>query len=246
MKRAILLSGLLLAASGTVNAAPIYSLQLDDPGQNPAGGRLSSIDTTYDPNAGTFSWAYTVEGPTSQPHNGFWLVVNDGPTNPKGEDGNLAILYGDLVSRNVTAYVYDGNNDPGSWQSSEFLESFAGAIEVSDVDDNTRDVSFSIDVGREGGTSGINNRSFDPAPSEPWQGVAFGEEIGIWLHSTSGNGAPATYNADGSLASFATGASGWVDTGGLETHVVPEPGVLYLSALGLAAFGASRRLTSRR
>lgn len=237
-------AGALLATSSFAFAVPIYNYTDDSPNQNSAGGDLSSISTTYNANTGDFSWNYTVEGPSeTSPHNGFWLVVNNGPENPKYEDG-LTILYGDLVNEVVTAYIYDTTNSPNSWYSSTFLQSFTGsdALNVTGTADGPRDVSVNINV------ANINNQTLPTFPTplqNPWNGVSFDEHLGIWFHSTSGSGAVATYNNDGSIASFQSGASGWVDTGGLDTMTVPEPGVLYLSVMGLMAAGVSRKIVKR-
>ena len=240
----VALGGFLLASGGLLHASPIWTFSDLDPAQNASGGQLSNLSTIFNTYNDKFTWSYTVTDKNPRPskprHNGFWLVVNDGPTNPKGDE-NLAILYGDIRSGNIAAYAYDGKNNSGSWNGAPLLALFEDAITTTRVSGGknhpplVRDVTFTIDV------SELNGRTADVG--DPWEGVSFGEQLGIWFHTTSGKGSPFTFNADGSIRRFDVPASGWVDTGALATTNIPEPGVLYLSALGLIAFGASRRLS---
>jgi len=194
--------------------------------QNPAGGEVSSISTTYDQNTSTFGWKYEV----STDNDGFWLVVSDGD-NPRGDVDEYAILYGDLNNNRVTAYTYSGLNNANSFVSpGQLLGSFSSAFTISPGSSaGTQTVSFAINV------AGINSAN----SSADWNGVAFGEEVGIWFHPTAGT--QATYGADGSINSFSHQGMGWIDRANDTTQTVPEPAAFSLLALGGGLYWMRRR-----
>lgn len=234
----------LLAATGLAHAAPIsiFSHTLKNPdggsfqGVNTRGGDVQNIRTTYNETAQTFSWSYTV-APTENGdvNDGFWLVVSDGP-DPKNDENEYAILFGDLDNNRLTAYLYSGENNARSWDDpGELLGDFALTVEPGPQGSGTQTVSFTIDV------DDINNYSDDAL----WDGISFGESLGIWFHPTVGT--RVEYNDDGEITRFSPQryGAGYYDGNDIVVSQVPEPTILYLSGLGLFAFALSRKLTSR-
>ena len=238
--RHLLVASTLLAAAGAAHAAPIYEYALgeDDTAinQNAAGGRITSIVTTYDTNTEEFSWSYT----TTDNNDGFWLVVSP-YDNPKDSDGELAILYGDTANSRLTAYRYNGRNNNQSYSDpGVLLGAFEGALVTTPGAGGTQTVSFSIDA------TDINAA----LPDVDSTGVAFGEHIGVWFHPVAGSnfsyGAPTNPGDARPITGFTTSSAGWVDNRRQLTRQVPEPALLYLVAIGLFAFSASRVTTARR
>jgi len=242
----LLTAAALLAGTGVANAnaIDIYSHTINNTedgsfeGVNPAGGDVQSIQTTYNNTDQSLAWTYTVApGANGSQNDGFWLVISDGP-DPKFDEDEYAILFGDLDTGRLSAYVYNGRNQSDSWNDpGVLLEDFgAGAIsvEAGAPGSNEQVVSFEID------TTTINNYS----NSSGWDGVSFAESVGIWFHPTTGTSV--TYDSNGALTSFRPRRAGWYDGNSIAVRQVPEPGILYLGALGLFAFGLSRKLGGTR
>ncbi|MEM7218061.1 MAG: PEP-CTERM sorting domain-containing protein [Pseudomonadota bacterium] len=183
------------------------------------------------------------------PADGFWMVVNAGAS-PKGVDGELAILYGDLTTGHLVAIEYDGKSARSSWRNNpDVLVDFGYAIQTS-ADGSS--FSFDIDV------SALN----DPAivgGSADWAGVQFGtdpdnpNQVGWWFHPTwgtdffmpgGGDGQASTSSAGFSFHAF---DSAWFDGAGMPATPtsVPEPGVIGLLALGLGMLGLITRRRQR-
>ncbi|MGB3723177.1 MAG: PEP-CTERM sorting domain-containing protein [Pacificimonas sp.] len=224
-----------LLGAAAAQAGPTYSWQ-GDPQTAPSSGtggygtKLTDFSASYD-TTGILSLDIEISGQDVS-DDGFWFVVNNGG-NPKGIPNELAILYGDVAGGTITSYVYNGSNAPNSFSNPGiFLQSDVGALSQTGADS----YGFSIDV------SAINAMAMGPN----WEGVRFGEEIGIWFHPIGGAGF--TYDLDGGIASLSISNTGWFDSGGIETEFdpignipVPAPGALALLGLGLMGLALARR-----
>jgi len=73
---------------------------------------------------------YSMKFRSDQGQDGFWLVVTDG-ANPNRTDGNHAILYGDLENNRITAYSYDGQNTPDSYNTGTLLGTYENVFRVA-------------------------------------------------------------------------------------------------------------------
>jgi hypothetical protein len=182
---------------------------------------------------------------------GIWMVLNNGGGPKHGSSGQFAILYGDANNGRLTAYEYDGNGDEWSINKADgLIQSFENAFSVDNSVDGARTFNFDIDV------TGINSHTptTPNAEGKAWEGVQFGEEIGIWFHPFISL-TPPTYNDDGTIADLGVGYSdvdfdqyvGWFDTD--ESSVdgdvpflptepvvipdVPVPGAIWLFASAL-------------
>ena len=260
----------LLASGGFANAGPIsiFSHTINNTsngtfdGVNTRGGDVSRIKTTYNETEQTFSYSYDVAPAISnggrvngQENDAFWLVISDGP-DPKYDSDEYAILFGDLDTGRLTAYLYSGTNSSDSWMSpGVLLESYAAGTIVTtpkSPDSDVKTVSFEIDV------AGLNTYSPEPDASgdvlgssgapwvaEDWDGVLFGETVGIWFHPTVKTSIE--YDNDDRITRFRpiSGGAGFYDGKDIVVRHVPEPGILYLSGLGLLAFRLSRNIKIR-
>lgn len=191
-------------------------------------------------------------------NDGFWLVASTGE-NPKYNTEEYAILYGDLTTNRITAYVYDGENSANSFQTSDFL----GSFEAPFVDMGGGMVQFDLDV------AAINGAFNTPE----WEGVQIGNQAGIWFHQSTGS--DFSYGANGELLDYSFGSEMWLDRGfdltfeyasvdcndllqgagfgnscaptgltpgiGLSGGSVPVPGGLAFILIGAAGFAARRR-----
>ncbi|MEM7016578.1 MAG: PEP-CTERM sorting domain-containing protein, partial [Pseudomonadota bacterium] len=81
-----------------------------------------------------------------------------------------------------------------------------------------------------------------------WDGVQFGEQVGIWFHPSKGT--RTSYNPQSNkLTQFSYHKAGWFDTTTpLDTEVteVPEPQTLIIFAVGLLGFSATRKFRLNR
>ncbi|NEO86761.1 MAG: hypothetical protein F6J87_21260, partial [Spirulina sp. SIO3F2] len=187
-------------------------------GLNDKPGVHEFIQTTYNQQTEALSWTSAFSNSIV---NGGWLVISDGP-NPKKHDQEFAIFYLDGLNNKLTAYAYNGQNNSKSWQTNPFLQSWDNALTFTDDGNGNTALSFSIDA------SAINDRNDLGAA---WQGIGFGEEVGIWFHAA--NIKTLQYDANDHLTAVKWGKAGWYDTGALDTEDVqiPEPGTI----LGLLA-----------
>lgn len=223
----------------TASASPIIYQYETGPGY--FGGSLTadqrsydSITASYETGGGSdiFSWAVDYgDDPDAAPGDGFWLVVSNGP-NPKGELGQLAILYGDLLTGHLLAYEYSGRNDPYSYRNpGNFLGDFSSGLNYVA---GSNEYDLTIDV------TALN----DLYPS-PWEGIQFGSAFGIWYHPTWGTNASYYQTRNGyELEYWGYRRQGWFDRNEQVTTQVPEPGTLTLFGLGLIGLGIMRRRKS--
>ena len=260
LRNAFLIGSLALAAIASSADANFWRYNYSQPGNS----WYSSITAEYQPDTQRFKWEFTAGSSV----NGFWLVVSPGP-NPKGNAGELAILYFDAktltanstITPTLTVYNYNGVNGTNSWIdgnpsvagnqtpdrifSSLNPDTTATIMQLSATDNGTATNSsrrFTVELN----ASIIQNHTplYPAANGDPWTGVAFGSRLGAWFHPTAGittsyGTNPA--NADFNyLTSFGYASQASFDTTNLVTQWVPAPGAFAL--LGLAgAVGARRR-----
>lgn len=190
------------------------------------GGSFDSLFAEYDTDTSLMTWSVDNMTRNGTDMDGFWLVTNDGPDNPKGTDG-LAIFYADFNSNSLWAFAYNGQNNAGSYNATEYLGDFsAGVINSGD----TR--GFSIDV------SSIYANLPTSAP--------FGADLGIWFHASFGTTTSTDQN--GRLTDWDFDNQGWYDRANLVTTTpgpdpdpVPAPATLPLLVLGLLGLRRMRK-----
>ena len=202
----------------------------------------NTVWNAYDQHEEVYSMKFRDDGSKD----GFWLVVSPGP-NPKTNVNEYAVLYGDRANDRITAYTYNGENNPNSYRTGDYLGTFDNVF----TDGGNGTTMFSLDV------SDINAAIADPM----WVGVELGSKAGIWFHETEGT--QIAYGPGGAIADFGFDSQIWLDSGnvntsgracnansgayycknptGLTNGSVPAPGGLALVLLGLAGFGMRRK-----
>lgn len=164
--------------------------------------------------------------------NGGWFVLSPGG-DPRDTADQLAILYMDFDSGRISAYRYDGmlgTNGISSFRNEDlFIGSFENAVETS-VEDGV--LSFAI--------SDFDVSSIQLASdAADYTGVAFGEEIGIWLHLAILR--EIAFGEDGRLEALRLGALASFDLPNGNALATPLPGAAVFVLTGLAGFAAARR-----
>ncbi len=217
----------------TVTAhAAYYTYSIDNPGGSTGGGDIKNISTSYSTTAKIFSWQYTID----DFNDGFWLVVSDGPNPKQASSSEYAIFYGDLTNNILSAYQYNGANNSVSYLNpGNLLDQWIGALTTTDNLDGTETTSFSVDV------KDINNEAL----GAEWDGVQFGEKIGIWFHPSTGS--KFTYEKN-QITDFTYKGQGWHDSRDkttteepLDPNEIPAPSALFLLGLGLLGMTYARR-----
>jgi hypothetical protein len=207
----------------------------------PAGGYLQdsfeSLSTSYDTDQEFLTWESSFNSDGFHDIDGAWLVLSDGP-NAKGAGdlGNqreLAIFYMDGVQEKLTAFRYNGENNASSYQQEDFL----GAWDL-DVTTGGGITTFGFDID----VSALNADD-DGGFLTNWQGVQFGEKIGLWFHG-AGKDFNSAYDNEWKLTEFTFNKDFYIDQEDEMTNV-PEPGLLGLAFLaGLGLIG--RKLQGQR
>ena len=184
------------------------------------GGTFDAIFTEYDSNTSTMTWAVDNAVLNGDLMDGFWLVTNNGPDNPQGEDG-LAIFYADFTTSSLWAFEYNGANDATSFGTSAYLGNHSsGLFSIGNT------LGFSINVG--------------PIYSNLLSDGPFDENIGVWFRPTWGTSTQV--DGSGRLINWNSEDESWLDLGGGSTiTVVPVPGALLLYASALFGLGLVRR-----
>lgn len=221
--------------AATPAVAATFTFQKNDidtmSGLGKRAGTHKSVTATFDDQTNWLTWSSTLERNSQHNSlaNGAWLVLSEGP-NPRKDTDEYAIFYLDGTQQRVSAYHYDSNLGSKSWQTTQFLGT--AALSVTD-EGSDRTFSFGLDV------SDINGMT--DVFGEDWKGAAFGEEIGVWLHSV--NELKTDYTALGELSEFDYKYASWFDSGvpmatvraaslGEDAQDIPESG----SAIALGVF----------
>lgn len=233
-KLALTAAAFLTYAFGGAAHAAVHQWVWDgsSPTQNTAGGTISSLVSTFDDNSDVFTWDVTFSDGVAKNTNGYWLVVSDGP-NPKGINSQLAIMYFDatnLADPKVSIYRYNGANNTSSFQSpGDLLASTEGAgasdiVASASQSAGKRTFKLSVDA------TAINAKYAPGAPTvfPDWEGIEFGQKIGMWFHSIKN----AKFQYQGEHLTGLTGTAGWLDGSHECTHIIPAPGAAVLAGLG--------------
>ncbi len=215
------------------------------PVTNNTGGTFESISARFDQSSNLFVWDVVF---SNQITKGYTLAVNDGP-NPKGHAGELALLYVDFSNastRKVTAYAYNGANTNRSWtdgngqvagdQPGDFIQgsNTPGWYEliVQDTSDGKRRVNLTVNAGT---INSHNPRYPGPGGASEWEGLAFGSQLGLWMHTYSG--LTTGYFNNGRLCGWQSSGEGWFDASNFNTVLVPLPPAAWAGIGGLAIAG---------
>lgn len=224
---------LVLILSSSVVSATIFEYTVGPGKFGGNGATYDSIHTSYNTSTHVLTWETENAVKNGRQMDGFWLVLNDGPNNPKGDDG-LAIFYAEFVDSDgsgtrdemgLWAFEYNGKNSPNSYQKEEYLGNF-----TSDLINTGTTRGFALDV------SSIYSKLSTDGP--------FDEQIGIWFHPTWGS--QAQTNSSGQLISLSGFSQGWYDSAGRNTEVISEPSTLilfYIAIFGLAGVLQQNRRT---
>jgi len=251
MKKTIL-TGLASVAAAVISFSSIafadhYSLDLHDSyglSPNKNAGKLTDFELEYNLHDNTLGFYMRVEEYDYKDTSGFWMVLNNGG-NPKDKPDELAILYGDLYTDTLTAYVYNGANSANSWDGGQFIGSYALDGSYYDGPGNTGEYTASFNISLDE----INDPTGKPSP---WKGIHFEDTVGIWFHNFKHQQGAITYDNDGRITAFHTKYTAWFDTNGTPTEFVPwtttsEPAPFGLFLLaGLAVFAMRRKSSSAR
>lgn len=210
-------------------------------------GSIQSTGASYDTATGAYEFEVKfTNAPNGQKPNGFWLATSDGP-NPKGMSGQLTLFYFDASTSTptLTAYGYNGLNNGTSWKdgamasgnqtpdkiaSSRTTSNFINSLS-STTSGGVRTMKFSVNGSLINAYNPINQES------TPWEGVSFGNKIGVWFHALQGMST--SYGHDGFLTSFSYSREGYLDLTNQDTEVVPEPATM--AVLGAGALALIRR-----
>ncbi len=218
------LIGLAALVMAPLASADIYQYSVDNFALG-NGGSMDNLFAEYDDSTGNMTWQIDNALWNGDLMDGFWLVTNDGPDNPKGDDG-LAIFYADFNAGSLWSFAYNGQNNPNSYTSGEYLGDFsAGLINSGAI------LGFSMDV----------SSIYAQLPTS----VPFDDQIGVWFHPTWGTSTITDEN--GRLIAWSYKHASWYDRAGKDTVTiepdpnVPVPAPLLLIATALIGLGYSRK-----
>ncbi|MCB0352913.1 MAG: hypothetical protein KDD64_05285 [Bdellovibrionales bacterium] len=237
-------------------------------GQQGSAGYIRTLLLTIDTTAETFSLTANYEECNGVLPDGSWLVLSGGP-NPKDHAGQFPIIYFDGSHSHdnptLSIYAYNGQNGPTSWYNSGTSGSPLPADRILSNDANSGSPNFVSDAfvrEESDGTRTIHYSinfheisAFIPhhLNGAEWEGLTFGDHIGVWYHSlsslTSAYCAPNDTHAKclsvfpgqssaGFLKQWSFGYQGYYDIGDHETNTYPYCTV----AFGVG--GAQARSTS--
>lgn len=231
--------------------SPDWTYEMTDPSAsiNESAGLINAFSTSYDDVSQQLSWSITFggqpDGSDFHRTEGFWLVLTPGPL--PLTHGQVAQLSFDASGPTpvLTGYAYnnsggvssffDGSSVPGNQPADKIFSSLndvnnvVQSLSFVENPDGTSVMSFTIDA------TTINSHAPLHPGVLPWSGVAFGEEIGIWLHTMTN--VNSTYNGGGFLSSYEFARHGWVDL--VDGETIPAPGAV--SLLVLAGMLGTRR-----
>ena len=211
---------LVLSSNGTytyeANTVPqetIYSFHSTTGFGREGAGALQEVSGSYNETTEELNFSFRIDGTKAE---GFALVLNDG-VNPVGVSGESALIYFDASRAGtpvVSSYVYNGVNGFSSYQntSTQIVDSNDANNPFSNITtsvDSKGDTIFTLSVDAEG----IN----DYLPQAAWNGVAFTDFAGIWLHSFSG--LETSYDANGNLTDWSFDDESWYDTSSTPTDI---------------------------
>lgn len=248
----------LIAAAAAMASATTYQWNWTpaNGGHNNAAGTFESVTATFTDTTDRLSFSVTFANTSTQ---GLTLALNDGP-NPKGQ-GNLALLYIDATDAGnvrMNAFAYnglnsftsfrDGSSANGNQAPDKILglnDSWVDSATVTDVA-GKRTIAFTINA------SAINNRTpLYGSPSIPWEGIAFDDKVGVWLHTYAG--LSTSYGNDGFLTSSTSGwarrSEGWLDGNNFDASIIPDPVSVPLPApvwAGLVGLGGVALIARKR
>ena len=201
-----------------------YVYSIDNPPGSDNGGDIKNVSTTFNDDTNEFTFSLTVEDISE----GFTVAINNG-ANPKGHEAEMALIYFDASGADpvVSIYAYNGANAQNSWfdgstqdgvqPPDQILNSIANSSLFSNISatvdaDGNNVFSFAVDA--------TTIQEHDPlyGPDGDWTGVAFDEQIGVWLHPV--RGLDAGYDDDGFLEQWSIDGQGWFDTAYQDADVV--------------------------
>jgi hypothetical protein len=216
---------------------------------NNAAGTYESVHAEFDSSANKFIWKVTFANAVTD---ALTLAVSNGP-DPKGEPGELALLYIDATdpssgNAKVSAYAYNGANSLTSWQDGNGK---ASGSQDPDLIHSIKDTSWitkakvsNVAAKRvfelEFSTAAINAHDPKYPGSAPWKGIQFGPKLGLWMHSFDGAYPGFQYNTKGAISDFGFKNHGWFDGSNFPT-VVPIPSAVLLGLGGLVGVALIRR-----
>lgn len=174
-------------------------------GYSGKAGQIKAINMSYNSASEKLSFQMKIDDMAD----GFTLALSPGD-NPKGELGELALIYfdaSDPANPVVTIYEYNGQNNASSYNN-------PGNLILSSI---SNPELFSIEVMQMGGNEVFSfmvdaNAINDYLANPEWTGIEFGEQVGIWLHPVKG--LSTDYDDNGALEQWSFTKQGWYDTTG--------------------------------
>jgi len=209
-------------------------------------GDFDSVHAVFDDAAQSLTWRVTF---ADQLTSGLTFALSDGP-NPKGHAGELGLVYVDasnLGNIRTSTYAYNGKNLINSYKDGDGNQSGDQTPDriqsIYDMASPLRSASVYDD-----GTSRVFDLVFDTTVlnshsplypgSSTWTGVAFGEKLGLWMHTFTA--LSSSYSIDGYLTGWSYQGHGWFD-GRDQSSVIPLPSAAGMGFAGLVLTASRRR-----